>query len=88
MAGGGTRTYFDESIQIIAELGRVTARTSAEFDFHEAQRDTLSSLRDSLSGVSLQEELAQLSQFQRAAQASTKFISTVDTLLGSLIQSL
>ncbi|NJN39700.1 MAG: flagellar hook-associated protein FlgK, partial [Gammaproteobacteria bacterium] len=37
--------------------------------------------RDSISGVSLDEEMTDLLRFQRAFQASAKLISTVDEML-------
>ena len=37
--------------------------------------------RDSISGVSLDEEMTDLLRFQRAYQASAKLISTVDEML-------
>jgi len=41
-----------------------------------------------MSGVSLQEEMSNLSQFQHAVEAQLQFITTVDQLLGSIIQDL
>jgi flagellar hook-associated protein FlgK len=38
--------------------------------------------------VDLDEELANLSRFQHAAEAMTRFVSTVDSLLGSIIDRL
>ncbi|MCY6959545.1 flagellar hook-associated protein FlgK [Clostridium brassicae] len=44
--------------------------------------------RDSISGVSLDEEMANLVQFQHAYQANAKIISTVDELLDVVINGL
>lgn len=44
--------------------------------------------RDSVSGVSLDEEMANLIQFQHAYQANAKIISTVDELLDVIINGL
>ena len=52
---------------------------------HEALSTQLETLRQSVSGVSIDEESAQVLQFQRAYEASAKLISTVDEILKSLL---
>lgn len=44
--------------------------------------------RDSISGVSIDEEMANLIQFQHAYQANAKIISTVDELLDVVVNGL
>jgi flagellar hook-associated protein 1 FlgK len=44
--------------------------------------------RESISGVSLDEEMASLIQYQHAYQANAKIISTVDELLDVVINGL
>jgi flagellar hook-associated protein 1 FlgK len=41
--------------------------------------------RDSASGVSLDEEMTNLTKFQRAYQASARVINTIDTLFDSVL---
>ncbi|MCG8585646.1 MAG: flagellar hook-associated protein FlgK, partial [Pirellulales bacterium] len=48
-------------------------------------RDSLQAEQLAVSGVSLDEEAIRMLQYQRAYQASAKFISVVDDLLGVLI---
>ena len=48
-------------------------------------RDSLKAEQLSVSGVSLDEEAVRMIQYQRAYQASAKFIAVVDDLLGILI---
>ncbi len=45
-------------------------------------------MKNSISGVSLDEEMADLIQFQHAYQANAKVISTVDELLDVIINGL
>jgi flagellar hook-associated protein 1 FlgK len=45
----------------------------------------LAQQRDSVSGVSLEEEMTNLMTFQKAYQASAQIISTVNLMLQSLI---
>ena len=45
----------------------------------------LDNYRESISGVSLDEEMVNLIKFQHAYNAAAKLIATTDELLGSLI---
>ena len=56
--------------------------------FHDAQRNGIDALRDSVSGVSLEEELNRLSQFQHASEANMRFVQTIDQILGNMIDRL
>jgi len=47
--------------------------------------DSASDRRQSVSGVSMDEEMAHLVQFQRAYQASARAMSTMDDMLDVLI---
>jgi flagellar hook-associated protein 1 FlgK len=50
--------------------------------------DDLRSLRDSISGVNIDEELADIIKFQHGYNAAAKFISVQDALLDTLINRL
>jgi flagellar hook-associated protein 1 FlgK len=45
----------------------------------------LQNLRDGLAGVSLDEEMISLIQFQRGFESSAKFLSTIDEMMASLM---
>jgi flagellar hook-associated protein 1 FlgK len=47
--------------------------------------DAIRAQRDSVSGVSLDEETSDLMRFQKAYQANAKVISVIDEMLSSLI---
>lgn len=74
---------------IISELGTKTQEANRTAD---TQRETilknLENQRLSVSGVSLDEEMTNLIQFQHAYQANAKMISTVDELLDVVINGL
>jgi len=87
-AGGGQRTPGDEAIRIMADLGQ---RTSSATSIHEgaaARASVLTQVRESISGVSVEEEMNRLSQFQQSHDAATKFVATVNQLLSDLIDKL
>jgi flagellar hook-associated protein 1 FlgK len=67
--------------------------TTASHANADVQRDTLvhehlAGLRDSIAGVDIEEELANLARFEHASAAMTKFVSTIDDMLGDLIDRL
>ena len=58
---------------------------------HENQTGVLSAVRgqrESMSGVSLDEEAAELMKFQRAYQASARVISVIDQMLDIVVNSM
>ncbi len=87
VAAGG-KTLGDAALAIVADVGRAGATAKGDVLRDELVNTHLGDLRDSLSGVDTQEELTNLSKFQHASEAMTKVVSTVDQLLGSLIQNL
>ena len=86
--GGASRTAIDEAIHFVGSIGAATSDATSASEFDSTHADVLAGLRDSLSGVSLEDEMARLAQFQRAAEAATRFVSTVDSMLQNLIQNL
>lgn len=71
-----------------ALLGQIGSDASGASTDNAAQQATLTQLttqRDSLSGVSLDEEAASLTQYQRSYEAAAKVFSIVDTLMASAI---
>ena len=71
---------------------RITSRIGVESNQNELSRggaedsvNQLENLRDGFSGVSLEEEMINLIQFQRGFESSAKFLSTVDELMDSII---
>ena len=87
-AAGGTRTATDEAISLLAGVGRLASDSQAAQDLHSARGEMLAARRDSLSGVSIEEEMLRLSEFQRAAEAASTYVSTVDEMLANLLATL
>jgi flagellar hook-associated protein 1 FlgK len=88
LAGGGTSSFIDEAIRITSNVGVAAKNAADTSSLEEARSEMLASNRDSVSGVSQEEELAKLSQFQHAAEAATHFISTVNSLFDTIISQL
>ena len=88
VASGGTMTLGEAALDVIADVAYATAGAEHDATRDQLIDDHLAGLRDSLAGVDLQEELANLSRFEHAASALTRFVSTVDDMLSDLIANL
>lgn len=88
LASGGSRTFLEESVRFISNMGQDVRAAVIDRKFHEAQRSSLDALKDSVSGVSLEEEMNRLSQFKVASEANMRFVQTIDQLLQRLVDVL
>jgi len=83
VAGGQTASGFLASF-----LGQIGSDTAAATTSNSAQQATLTQLttqRDSLSGVSLDEEASNLTQYQRAYQAASQVFNIANTVMASAL---
>lgn len=87
-AAGGTRTATNEAIDILAGVGRLANDAQAAESLHRARGEMIGAQRDALSGVSIEEEMIRLSEFQRAAEAASTYVSTIDEMLANLLATL
>ena len=77
---------FDEFYNgVVAELGLRINRNQAEKHNQELVIDQFRRMRDEFSSVNMDEEVADMVQFQRGFQASAKFISTVDEMTRTVV---
>ena len=70
---------------IINGIATGVAAAKSDADAAATIHDTLSAQRESLSGVSLDEEAANLLRYQRAFQAASRVVATVDEMLKTVI---
>lgn len=77
--------YFADSV---ARVGLKGERAEFSLRTSERIRKDLTDLRQSISGVNLDEELAQMIKFQHGYQAAARFITTVDRMLDTIINRL
>ncbi|MCE5220778.1 MAG: flagellar hook-associated protein FlgK [Clostridium sp.] len=73
---------------IINNLATTNQEASRQVDNQEAILSNLEDQKNSVSGVSLDEEMTNLIQYQHAYQANAKMISTIDELLDVVINGL
>ena len=76
---GGSVT--DQYRSLVYSIGSDTANADLATKQHEALATQLENRRQSLSGVSVDEETMKILQFQRAFQASARVVQVVDELL-------
>ena len=82
---GGTATYDDYYNAMISNIGIKTAEAQFNHDFNQDALQQFENFRDSISGVSLDEEMINMVKFQQTYQASAKIITTVDEMLTTLM---
>jgi flagellar hook-associated protein FlgK len=70
---------------IVGTIGIKSASVSRAMAFNEAMFSKLGEIRDSISAVSLDEEMTNLIKFQYAYQAAAKLISVSDEMLNTLL---
>ena len=76
-------TFFS---QLVATVGIEAARNDLALTGARDATVQLQNLRDGFSGVSLEEEMIDLIQYQRGFESSAKFLSTVDEMMNAILQ--
>ena len=71
--------------QLVTRMGNEVAQAQRSEATAQALTDNLKDRRESISGVSLDEEMTNIIRFQRAYQASARAMSTTDEMLDTLI---
>jgi flagellar hook-associated protein 1 FlgK len=82
---GTLSQFFSQSV---SNLGQSLSSANARVEDQTNIANLVKSQRDSVSGVSLDEEMADLVRFQRAFQASSRVFSVVDELLDTVVNRL
>jgi flagellar hook-associated protein 1 len=73
---------------LVSDLGRAVADTESRLEDQNTIETLVREQRQGLSGVSLDEEMADLLKYQRAFEASSRIVSIVDGLLDIVINRL
>jgi flagellar hook-associated protein 1 FlgK len=82
----GTITQFYSAT--VSNLGQSLAGANARVDDQDRIEQLVRAQRDAVSGVSLDEEMAELVKYQRAFQASSRVFNVIDDLLDTVVNRL
>jgi flagellar hook-associated protein 1 FlgK len=83
--GPGGLTFSDAYQKLVTNIGLDADEAGDKQTYYQGLVDQFTELRDSVSGVSLDEELTNLIKYQRAYQAAAKMVTTADELLQTLL---
>ena len=81
----GTMTFSEFYRGLVSEVGNDVRKAVSASEHHTATAEYLETFRESVSGVSLDEEMVNLVKFQHAYEAAAKLVSTVDEMLMSVL---
>jgi len=84
---GGTATYQETYGILVGEIGANAQQTRISQAALASLKENAEAARDSLSGVNLDEEAANLLRFQQAYQAAARVIAAADAAFQSLIEA-
>jgi flagellar hook-associated protein 1 FlgK len=81
----GESTFDDFYASIVGDVGITTNRMNSEQEAQKGIVEQLKNIRESISGVSLDEETARMIEFQKAFEASARLIRTADEMLDTVM---
>ena len=84
-AGLNNETFSQSYDGTVAELGQSLSSANNEVSDQETVQQMLQQQRSAISGVSLVEEMGNLSTYQNAYEASAHLMTTVDEMLQTLL---
>lgn len=82
---GGTDSFTSLYGKVSAKIGVESNQNQLSLKGAEDALDQLENFRDGLVGVSLEEEMINLIQFQRGFESSAKFLSTIDEMMSTVM---
>ncbi len=88
IAGLGGRTPAEAYARLVGNVGNRKAEAEQNLETRRAMEAQIEVTRQSISGVSLDEEMVSLTKYQRAFEAASRVLTTADRLLEELINTL
>lgn len=84
--GSITTSVDDYYHALVGSVGTLSGSISRERSFEEVTMGKLNQIRDSISAVSLDDEMTNLMKFQHAYSAAAKLITTADEMMATLLE--
>jgi len=81
----GGQTFSQSYAANVAQLGSAISSVNTQVSNQQAVSSMIDQQRNSVSGVSLNDEMTNLTTFQQAFQASAQVVTTIDTMLTDLL---
>jgi flagellar hook-associated protein 1 FlgK len=85
---GGTTSLLEGAGRVVGQVGSQVLRSTSERDVQSALLSQVQADLDSVTGVNLDEEAADLLRYQQAYQAAARTIAVADGLFQTLLQAL
>ncbi len=85
---GGNASFTDAYSQLIGDIGTKTKQAKTGLAAMEVVHENAIAARESVSGVNLDEEAADLLKYQQAYQAAARVITVGNELFGTLLQAI
>ena len=83
---GNTSTYTNYYSSVIRDVGNEVLKSDAYYNHQSDMMAQLENQRESVSGVSLDEEMINLIKFQNAYAAAARLITTADEMMQTIMQ--
>lgn len=85
LMGAGTATFDDHYNSLVGQVGIMAKKADNLLESQQAIVGQLDKIRDSISGVSLDEEATKMIEFQKTFDASARLIRTADEMLETVL---
>jgi flagellar hook-associated protein 1 FlgK len=85
---GATQSYSDFYNSMVTSLGVDAKNAQSLAATQQSTLDHLDQLQQGVSGVNLDEEMVNLTQYQRGYQASARVVSVINDMLDTLINKM
>ncbi|MBU0967427.1 MAG: flagellar hook-associated protein FlgK [Proteobacteria bacterium] len=85
--GGSSDTLDGFYNTLVGDIGIKGRTVTRDYDYNVLITDQMSAMKDATSGVSLDEEMADLIRFQQAYSAAAKLITSSDEMMQTLLQA-
>ncbi|TPV95505.1 MAG: flagellar hook-associated protein FlgK [Myxococcales bacterium FL481] len=85
LAAGGTRSFVEEMADMLGTVGRIVQSNERDRQSATVELEQLESLHSSQVGVAIDEEMIDLTRFQRGYQAGARIVTTVDEMYQTIL---
>ena len=86
LMSGNTATFNDYYSSLVRDVGNEVLKSDSYYTHQSEMVAQLDNYRESISGVSLDEEMINLIKFQNAYAAAAKLVSTADEMMQTVLQ--